>query len=675
MIKSLLRYQVCLILLLAASSKFGVMSDPECDIKHRYDPLPCWLWNLTVAIPDQHFKEKIFSLDITGMKCTHFQVKTISSEYVPSNAGGGAPNPSINTEIADVSATCYGKYHSTGLGGSMQATVDAPPNSAALGMSLTFVSEQQQTFRMATRVSTDGCHANLKVAGLHFSGSISAKIINMFKTPIKKYVSSALSTQLCPVIKTMADDKLTTLIQQADRYMLGLIDKSNNGTIATATQRALQQTQSKDAVQWHRDAPVLMTALNVSNQLVNRYLHKGFFRDFLQLLGLDDDGSHHDCGYFFNGVNGLLKSLTHNGTVHFHIPNKMHALKNISFVVPKFAEVSIHLNDITVHGIDGLDRVQLFLPKGEIFQSNIQLLQGINAVVAMDVEVNSIPGGIFQGDKLLESFHFAFNSSSMNIQGDTQFWINNTRFQKVTANHVIEAIKGDKLDLSCTVYPFDQIRVPHLSTLLDIESVSFTPDTDSKDDTLEKDVDAMLNSFLQLFLTEYSDLVTHAFSGLIDGPVKEKALEYGNKWLNDLAKRHNPTDEICWTTTSSPYQNDTTNATAPADYFNFEHAKIFGVVNRFLNSTLFLDNANQYIQCISETLGTSVDAKSPGLRVGNITIDLSRLSVEHLGTLQALRTYIIYSESVFFAATIQSLTLFFRVAFSAGRWVPLAEQV
>jgi hypothetical protein len=43
----------------------------------RYKALVCWLYNLKVILPPEHFTESIFNIDVHDMVCTHFHISTI----------------------------------------------------------------------------------------------------------------------------------------------------------------------------------------------------------------------------------------------------------------------------------------------------------------------------------------------------------------------------------------------------------------------------------------------------------------------------------------------------------------------------------------------------------------------------------------------------------------------
>ena len=193
-----------LLLLLAAFVARAASDVPQCDRSdgsnpHRYDPLACWLWNMQVDIPDQSFKESFITVQIQDMKCRNFTMASIDSSYSPSTSSSSSSisatsNPAIKVAVSGISATCLGRYHVTGgIGGSVQAWVQQSAGQKhSVELSLIFMSTvYDEKIRMASSVNATSCQANLEVASLHFEGSISARLINLFKSSISGYVSDA----------------------------------------------------------------------------------------------------------------------------------------------------------------------------------------------------------------------------------------------------------------------------------------------------------------------------------------------------------------------------------------------------------------------------------------------------------------------------------------------------
>jgi hypothetical protein len=599
----------------------------------RYDPLSNWLWNLTVLIPDQHFKESIFSLDIRDMACSHFAVQTIHSNYLASN--DSSPNPAIDLTVAGISATCDGKYHTTGLSGKVSATVGSSSSVDPLRLSLVFQSnttdivttttpQHTTTVRLATQISAEQCDPNLAVTELHFAGSISAKLINLFRSEIRDYVSQALSSELCPVLTNVIDTNLTNLLQEVDRYMIGLIKDAPG--IPNKTTTALQHKEPSPAWNWNRHAPLVPTILRLLNGILEPFLHEGVVLKILKLIFGHDD-IEDNCGFLSRGWNGLVRQWT-EGTVDIPVPAWLPFLHNISIVIPHYASISILPKQVSISGVDQLDRLQLLAPRNQTndFWTKLVVSQGWNLTVALDVTVSETPGGAFQGDELMESFQLVINTSSLEFSSMLSLDLSPTHVRTTTMNHLLAAIHGSSADLGCSLSPIEKFGIEALVATVGIQSVSFWPaDVNA---TLEHDIDGMINNVLTLFLTEYDQLVTLAFAGLLNGPAKQLAETASNRWIQELIRNLLPNgNDHC---PSSGVINTTT-----PDYFNFsEGAKFLDRFNDFLNDKI--DTTNEYLECVADVVETQFRAASPIFDYAGTTLQLQNLQIDRAGSIQGI---------------------------------------
>jgi hypothetical protein len=575
-------------------------------------------------------------------------MESIDSSYTKST---NKTNPVIHLAVSGISAICQGQYHATGgLGGGLEASVqqqtseNVPPS---LGLSLEFISfySNNGNVKMASNVTTDNCQANLKVASLHFDGSISAKIINWFRSTIAKYVSQALSTQLCPAIQPELNKDLTNLIQQADAYLTKLLpsDDNNNDTIeerqsgddyeneendaSILKQVPVRESQrrrhlslkqnSSSTIDWQVDTPVLYKSLQWVNQFLDHYLHQGLFVNVMERIGWTVDG---DCGYFFRGFNGILHSLT-GGEVVVDISSRV---RNITFVVPKYAKVRLILNRIHVWGLaefTNIDFLQQHSNSNGTFFSALATDNGVNVSLVMGVEVSSIEGGMFQGDLLSESFHISVNTSNANVGARFAANLNRQLFEAIHMQDIIVAIQDYKntSHLSCLLAPIQSLIFEQLAFDVNVKTVAFTPSGSTG--TLEKDMDVMLNNLLELFLTEYDLLVTESLTGLLKGPARAAVNSLIEQWIE---KQQSSQDAAC--SSSIPGED------AAPDYVNFNHFGILQQLNRFLDRSL--DSINQYLSCVADAFNRN--ARPYSFKVENFLIELNKISVESPGCINHL---------------------------------------
>jgi hypothetical protein len=617
-LQNLSRMLLLLSLMAASSQAKSIQEFPSST--SRYDPLVNWLSNLTVVIPDQHFKESVFTLALRDMECSKFAVETINSTYTPS-ATVDSQNPSLDLAVAGISATCQGIYHTTGLSGHVSATVASSSSENPMQLSLVFQSNTTNSsgIRMATSVVTQQCETNLNVAELHFTGSISAKLIDLFRSEIRGYVSKALSTELCPVLDDIIDTQLTNLLQKADRYMMGLIPNE--------TKTSLHHKKATPAWNWNRDAPMVPTILRLLNRIIlDPFLNEGIVLKILQtMLGHNVDDN---CGYFFRGWNGLLEELT-NGTIEFQVPN-LAWLRNISIIIPNYASISLLPKNVRISGIDKLDQLQFLLPLNNtnLFGTKLVVPNGMELSLEMDVVVSETAGGTFRGDDLLESFQVSIYTSSLDFKSSLSLDLNSTRMRSTTMKHVLSAITRDTpTDLGCSLSPIETFVIDSLVANVEIQSISFLPSNANA--SLEHDMDTMINNFLTLFLTEYDDLVTLAFAGLLNGPAKELAETASNNWMQHLIQTLLPNGAD-----SSCRASGVVNATAP-DFFNFSsQATFLNHFSHFLNDSR--DSMNDYLECVADVITTHTISASPKAEFGGATLQLQNLAIGHVGSIAGI---------------------------------------
>ena len=617
---------------------------PQCDRSdksnpHRYDPLACWLWNMQVGIPNQSFRESFVTVDILDMHCTNFTMTSIDSSY-RNSSDGTDKNPAILLAVSGISATCIGRYHVTGgIGGSVQAWVkqQGNDNTHSLGLSLEFVSVlYENKIRMATSVLCKDCQAQLQVSSLHFGGSISARLINLFKSSIQNYVSNALSTSLCPALEPPLSDDLTKAIQAANQYLKTILPKNISDVVVkeeqrknydkrlsnmqqnvpmTRTSRKLSsQNNTTHSVDWKTDTPTLYKALEWTNALFYRYLDKGFLVDAMGSLGWNVP-SHINCGAIFRGINGLLHSLTH-GHVVINIPKQ---IQNMTIVIPHYGRVQLSVEQIQLAGIDKWTDIGLLQPTAnDMFQSKLSTNSNFNLTVAMNVEVTSIDGGLIQGDALQEAFVISLDSTRGQVGGFVSVNYNKRMLGNVHMHDIIEAIQNykNKSQWSCLLAPLQSLNVSDLHLDASLSQIVVTPTGSTG--TLEKDMDAMLNTFLQLFLTEYHVLMHEALIGLVQGPTQSVINVFIQNWI----KEQSTVPQGCRAIPSGDIP----------DFVRFNELSVLRQWNRFLNQSL--ESVNEYLGCVADAFNQSMRPVS--LQVENVHVNVTELSVPSPGCIHHL---------------------------------------
>ena len=138
------------------------------------------------------------------MTCSHFQIKSIASDYIPSSIDD--VDPKLSIDIFGISATCQGKYKSGLTGGKVEVTVQNSKSSAFeffLSLKSSSFSSHGNSINIPSQANITSCETNLEVpreGGITFHGSISAKIISLFSKSIGEMNRKAFIGSLKPYL-------------------------------------------------------------------------------------------------------------------------------------------------------------------------------------------------------------------------------------------------------------------------------------------------------------------------------------------------------------------------------------------------------------------------------------------------------------------------------------------
>jgi hypothetical protein len=575
---------------------------PECRSFHnasRYNLLSCWLYYLTVPIPDQTFRTSIFSLGLKDFQCSNFTVGSMESAYRKSNDSNDA-EPYLDIVLQNVSAVCHGSYDSTG-GLDGKVTASAIGMQHALDLSCRVLSNATATpsssahntnMERPVAVQTVNCATAVKVQDLHFSGSISAKIVDFFRNSIAAYVSDALQSQLCSQFPGTVDPWLTLQLQQLNAWLDQYLPDEQQLPLAAAA------SSSNRLIDLTRDVPSLVQALDWINRVaIEPHLHEGFLpHDWLNASSnrIDDvcenDG---DCELFFNGWNGVIKSIVPTDGLSIGLPPKW---KNIRFVLASYGAVELQLQNLTVvSGLDQWSRLQLLDIHDAHTIGTATQTHNVSVRTDMKVVVQAIPGGIFQGDDLEESFSIHANVSS--FEGVLNIGIELLRdaLQGIPVDALLSLVHGlvernytaTQNALACLIPAVQSLQVTTFDIIVLLHHVSFEPHIPKQaTNQLESDLDTLFNNVLRLILQEYQTLVTATILGLTQGP-----------GLQAL-------DVYLYNATS------TTNGECDAAHHEqFKFTNLLTRMNNFLGRNDTLARANRYVDCVSTFLSRVIEER------------------------------------------------------------------
>jgi hypothetical protein len=188
------------------------------------------------------------------------------------------------------------------------------------------------------------CQTNLMVpkkGGIIFSGSVSAMIIRLFSSSIANHVTNALSSELCPSIKSGVESSLNRIFRNMDDYLQKLIEQENDEQVIASYQnndnflqvkddQNKEIEESKDMMTWDSDMFMLKNMLIGFNSFLASHLNQGLVLSFFDMIGwtgrnssgTNDCSLSTDCGFFFRGINGLIRHATQSGSINITTDSK-----------------------------------------------------------------------------------------------------------------------------------------------------------------------------------------------------------------------------------------------------------------------------------------------------------------------------------------------------------------
>lgn len=537
----------------------------------------------------------------------------------------------------------------------MEASVEGGTDGVQLGMQI--VNQNRKHVVMPYELHTTQCASKLQVPrhGIHFSGSMSARIIDLFSLSIAHWISNALESQVCPLVQQQLDPILTTYIQQADHWLeqylpneeesQSRIDSINSTT--TRRQLLIEGRQEQEALSMSDDTtttttvpttpttnhsdptsfPVIQSILSWGNAFLRNHLNRGFLGNWIPALC-----DQADCADLFRGITGIFHKYTH-GRIHFPAPA---LFKNITFQLPYGATVSLSVQHINWQGLDAMKTFQFLNPLTTLESP------GWNISAHVHLRVDTLPGNSsFRTDPLEESFQLLLNLTNIQAIASTilqvQEWDQLDMFQVVEAIQDIALGKNRTQNIACLVHSIRTLNIPDFLVDVLVSSISIT----NQQDSLEDDLDGLVNTVLELTLTEYPVLVTSVIQGFINGPAKQALNDYLEQFLEQWGG-----SEACRPLTPSSHPH----------WVNFTKIKFLETVNHFLNHEHAMETMNQYLDCFSrvlvhhqttttssssseEELSLLLSSKNSNNTNEEISLHLRKLELSHFDSLDEIKIF------------------------------------
>ncbi|GKY94027.1 hypothetical protein MPSEU_000369500 [Mayamaea pseudoterrestris] len=655
---------------------------------HRYDALACWLLSLVLNLPDQSFKSGFVTMDVSGMQCTAFVLEGLNSSATFGNGDFANVNHSslFHLQINNIVAACSASYHLTGgWGGHIHAKVVPPVDATMAALDWTLAirnsNNHSTTFARPDTIYTHQCQTGPVAVNLEFTGSTSARLIDLFRYKIARYMADEIQQQVCPLLATFIDPLMTKYIRRLNTYLEPFMhDDTADLTLFTAAEQPLKQRRRRristttsintnsTVTTLASQAPVLVEALSILNDYLTYYLRSGLLQHWFPHTHHDES---QDCGWIFSGVNGFVNDLLPpGGKIAVPIPPRLRALPALT--IPSYGRIEVVIQSMVLSGLDDWSHAALLQPtNNDDFTTRLSTLHNMLASFNLSANISSI-GGMFQGDDLLEHFRLDVNASSLDAWLTMAIDLEPLAWQNLTIANFMGALEGIIIgekspQVSCILGAIAKLLATDLGIKVRLSGLTLTPSMRFHQGPLggqfEGDLDDVLNNVLELVLRDYSLYARQALYGFTRRVAKQT--------LNDWLHRASTSDGSC----HGPRAND---KVLPR-LANFSDFWPLTSLNNLLGESTTLKQLNGFIACTSNFLSRAVVETIKSSSVNDsLRINLQQFTIANTGSVRELKILapmldgIGLNSSIYFGAADMAIDSQPQILFSGdASYVPL----
>eukprot|EP00980_Cylindrotheca_fusiformis_P003483 scaffold781_cov132-Cylindrotheca_fusiformis.AAC.2 len=642
LLSSLLLLLLQLLIPSASSSSFiQAPKDVDCNDEQYRHTLQCWLYRLQLPIPDQNFDDWKFTLQIRDMTCSELEIQNIRASVDNASSNDTGSSSVFHVQVGQVAATCQGKYHvSGGISGKVKVHVSAAnaavsqqendEDGVKVSIELEGSRPSEGGIVSPFRIITRSCETHLSATSVHFTGSMSAKLIQAFEKPIRHYITDTLQETICPTLPQQIDPLVNQYIQQFNDWKQQYMP-SNNATLFSnnATIFLQQHEQEQRILQVHNtrtnhrtvnplDWAVPQSIFNYANDQLERHLQRGWF-PFNSNEGPCAD---EDCAMFAKGISGWIPER-YQRQLSIPIP---------AFLIPKtisYGPLEIVLpSNVVLSGIQDLQELQTT----KIFTNHSLVVKLSNVQLTL----------IHSQQRLTEFFDVALNISSLessilaskNNSSSSEDGIRVSNWDKWSLKKVIRAVEDyydnqDFTKLSCLIATIDHVELSqHWLTKMVFQSLTVTPVNDvSSKGELEHDLDQVISQVSQMLLDDYSQLWTLLSQGLIQGPGRQYLNQSLKQWLQEQSKACPSSSAVLSSDSTTTHDDDEDDQPW---WIDFTKWKFLYRLNDLIQNNL--NDVNHYLDCLQRAIQFFVQTE-----LENTGMVDSQFYAEHWNTLTELQ--------------------------------------
>ena len=601
---------------------FVEKNPPDCQEWNVNNRLECWLWQLKIPIPNESFSADWITVSIEDMVCSAFALQNLQPTYDPS-----LPH-SLDLSIHRIVASCEGKYHASGgISGKVQASVgEASSTTAAVQVSLRLLPSTNYVLPRPYTFQTTSCQTQLMAKDIHFGGSASAKLIQLFSKTIGHYITDALREEICPLLPKKLDPLVTHYLHQLDNWMKPYLPKHqcqqphpiDNEKFLSIDHRRLGASMSNDdpsprfisssfnnhsstmnpldwdSVRW------TLTAINtqisdhlqspwiISANATRRYCPK-----------------QQQCQDLLRGISGLFRSIL-GPALTIPVPTYFHNISLPVLPAPLDATISMGLKHLAIRGLDLLNALQIIRPDhNQSLTTRVATDNSLELQAPMSLHIQMPKAQHALDEPFILKINITKFETLLQTSTEIFHWDNLTLLQVVNA---VQRFSEDptpsniRPTLGCLIRTIALVENHDwwMSMILESISISRFPkqrkplldqlsnQTRSIASSLEEDLDRVINSVIELVSREYTSLWTDLIQGLIQDPVRHSL----NNFLADWLQHHASSEPFCPAISPS---------TQPK-FLNFTKFIVLNHLNDFLNHRSTIHTMNLFLKCSGQLL-------------------------------------------------------------------------
>ena len=328
-------------------------------------------------------------------------------------------------------------------------------------------------------------------------------------------------------------------------------------------------------LQW-KEVVILEKSIDALSSFVNNHLDEGILLDVLNRIGWfgrDQGSGCMDCGYFFRGINGLVRNITDNGQIQLDIH------RDVDFVVQNLGRISLSFQNITINGLDTFTRIGVY-PEAPYFLTPQVAMNDLELIIGTDLKVFPGEDTYIHGGPLEESFNIYVNASSLLLDLKAEIGVLKDELRDIT----MEDLFNGQIPFKTLKESVTRLVLSNSKSNISVDEMTIHPSQSS--DSLEKSLDSMVNNVMDLILSEYDELVSRSLEAAFNGPGLDSINKALHTWLRGQIHEKDGLED---SRTGSDLQ----------DFFHFNESKYVSTIHDFLSSQDLVSKSNSFVACIS----------------------------------------------------------------------------